>query len=192
MRRTFRWSRTNSGRLRERRGGLFADRPVVNRGHEAESNPQPLYRIVSAVNVVHKAAELDGSKPPTQRSNACIKRVDNRTVWNVATTAFCGHRLENALKPAQVGNLSLNRLEMGACHCVDFAAGQRALVNQPKHGANFVEAEAEFAASFDERKAPELFVREYAMAAFTSRWPRHDADPLIISDCFDIDASSSG
>ena len=58
--------------------------------------------------------------------------------------------------------------------------------------ANFVQSEAEFAASFDERKTPELFVRKYAMTAFTSRRFRHDADPFIISDCFDIDARSPG
>ncbi len=84
-------------------------------------------------------------KLPTRRSNACIKRIDNRTVRNVSATAFCDHRPEPALKPAQVGNLPMNRLEIGACHGVDFAASQRALVNQPKHGANFVQTEAKVA-----------------------------------------------
>jgi len=103
---------------------------------------------------------------------------------------LCDHRLQDALKPAKVSNLAVNRLQVRACHGVDFTASQRALVDQPEHGANFVQSEAEFTASLDERKTPELFIREYAMAALASRRPRHNADPFIISDGLDIDARS--
>lgn len=134
--------------------------------------------------VIADLCAVSATRPPTWRSNVCIKRVDNRTVRNVPATAFCDHRLKHTLKPAQVGNLTVNRLEMGACLRVNFTASQRALVNQPKHGADFIQAEAEFAASFDDVTGRDQFVY---MAAYGAKIAAKNA---LNSNSFTYDNSA--
>jgi len=114
------------------------------------------------------------------------QRIDDRTLRHGSTFALSRHLGQRALDLPQIHDLPPNLVQVVDGDALHLGAGVSAPVDELQERPDLIQCEAELASPTNEAQPPALSFSVLAVATIAPAGGRHQPDPLIVSDGFNV------